>query len=339
MCTGHHLQLMVMLYSARHGNLASVKSFSGALRSHRLNTSHTGAVCKICNSWGSSADSYDFMQILVWSEATFETGSPDSCAKFDHQTNAAHMKIVNTFLRPASCLMLIAFLVVVFPTCTPVNAQNVSNDQGSYGDDQHDPDFPAMKRFNAGLMATYADIAPPPAVIGDLTYRFNRRFAAGLLAGTTGAQSLTGLKFNALLYKKNDFKLFYRMIAVYYPGRRGEYLFDDTDRRIIPWILSMATLDGQLRSASGVRYSLGIGLLETHCAESMRKFLFGKADERKIMPVDLFHTFQTSASIPISQNFTLRPELVVIMKNGQLIPSGKFKVFPINPFIKVIYSF
>lgn len=249
------------------------------------------------------------------------------------------MKTTSIFFRPASWAMLTASLLLIFASSKNANGQNVINEQRAYAENQHDPDFPAVKQFNAGVMATYTDIAPPPAIIGDVTYRLNRRFAAGILGGTTGAQSLAGLKLNAILYNKSKFTLMYRMLAVYYPGRRGQYLFDDSDKLIIPWILSMATIDGQFRSARGIRYSLGIGILETHCAESMRKFLFGRADERKIMPVELFHTFQTSASIPLSSRFTLKPEVVLIMKKGQLITKGEFKVFPINPFIKVIYSF
>ena len=248
------------------------------------------------------------------------------------------MKTIVRFFQATAFTTLAPACVLMLTLPLHVNAQSViSGDR--FNANHHDPDFPSLKQFNAGVMATYTNIAPPPAIIGDVTYRINQRLAVGLLGGTTGAQSLAGLKLNAVIYEKSQFKVFSRVIAVYYPGRRGQYLFDNTDKIIIPWILSMATIDAQLKTAGGVRWSVGVGVVETHCAESMKKFFFGRGEESRIMPVELFHTVQASASIPLSNKLTLRPEIILMMRKWALIPTGQFKVFPVNPFLKVVYAF
>lgn len=218
-------------------------------------------------------------------------------------------------------------------------AQYFANTRQDHEKNQHDSNFPARKKFNAGIMATYTNIAPPPAVIADATYGLNNRLSFGVMAGSTGTQSLAGLKFNAVLIEKNDFRMLYRMVIVYYPGRKGEYLFDHTEKRIIPWMLSMAALDAEWKTSKGIRWSIGMGVLETHCIIGMKRFFWGSGDEKKIMPFEFFHTLQGSVSIPVSRRLTFRPEVIAVMKDAKLIRTGDFKVFPINPFLKLIYTF
>ena len=119
-----------------------------------------------------------------------------------------------------------------------VSAQMVPT-RGGDPDGQHDPDFPGRKRFNAGVMTTYSPITPPPAIVGDITYGISRRFSLGVLGGTTGAQSLAGLKINSVLLQHNNFRLMSRLVIIYYPGREGQYLFDRSEKSIMPWMLSI----------------------------------------------------------------------------------------------------
>jgi hypothetical protein len=203
----------------------------------------------------------------------------------------------------------------------------------------HDPEFPGKQKFNAGVMTTYTSLTPPPAIVGDVTYGISRKFSVGVIAGTTGAQSLAGLKLNSTLLQRNNFRVVYRMVILYYPGRDGQYLFDRSDKFIMPWMLSMGAVNAEWKTNKGIRWSMGIGMLETHCVEGMKKYFWGAGDEKKISPFQLFHTYHGSVSIPVSERLTFRPEVIVVTKDGHLIKTGDFKVFPINPFLKLIYTF
>ena len=226
---------------------------------------------------------------------------------------------------------MVLLLSVFFST---VNAQVIPNRVNF-----NDPNFPSKRKFNAGVLATYTGIVPPPAIVGDVTYGVSSKIAVGVLGGTTGALALAGLKLNATLIRKNNFKVMYRMITIYYPERKGKFLFDRKDKFVMPWMLSMGAIDGEWVSKNGTRYSLGVGMLETHCIEGMKKYFWGHSDEKKVMPFEIFNTAQASVSIPVSKKLTLRPEIITVMKGTTLIKRGEFKVFPINPYLKLIYTF
>lgn len=258
--------------------------------------------------------------------------------KFDLSMNLKHMKNNTAYIFAPKEIRSCLLIIILILSLVHVRAQNDLS-QSLRSKNQHDPELPGRKNFNAGVLTTYTNIAPPPAIIGDINYGINSRMSVGLMAGTTGAQSLAGLKFNAEILQRNDFRMLYRMIIVYYPGRRGEYLFDKSEKRIIPWMLSMAVVDAEWRTTKGIRWSVGMGLLETHCIVGMKKFFFGSGDEEKIMPFEFFHTVQGSVSIPVSRRLTLRPEVFVVMRNAQLIRTGEARVFPVNPFLKLIHTF
>lgn len=202
----------------------------------------------------------------------------------------------------------------------------------------YDPDFPERKRFNVGTMVTYSNLTPPPAIVGEVTYGFSRKFSAGILAGTTGTQILTGVKLNTVLFRNNSFSLMNRIVILYYPGRSGRFLFDTSHANIMPWMLSMATLDATYLSKNGTRWLLGVGVLETHCVEGMKDFFFGSSEERFLVPFEFFHTVQTSVSIPVSKRWLIGPDIIFIMQKGSLIRQGEFRVFPIHPFARVVYK-
>jgi hypothetical protein len=202
-----------------------------------------------------------------------------------------------------------------------------------------DPNFPKAGGFNAGVLTTYTNATPPPAIIADVTYGVSRKFGVGILGGTTGALALVGIKVNATLLDKNRFKINSRTVIVYYPERNGKFLFDRSQREVMPWILSMTVVDGELQTKKGNRYSLGIGFLETHCVEGMKKYFWGTSEEAKVVPFELFQTIQGSVSLPVSKKLAFRPEVILIMKDFRPIKSDVFRVSPINPYLKFIYTF
>lgn len=237
-------------------------------------------------------------------------------------------------------LSIMVSMAVIQLTLTPrsvIAQQTVVGHKVS--ENRHDPDFPGRKEFNAGVMTTYSNISPPPAILVDVTYGVRDRFSVGVIGGTTGAQSLAGVKLNAGIMQHGDFRMNYRMVIIYYPGRNGEYLFDHSDQHIVPWMLSMAVIDAEWRTSRGIRWSVGMGLLETHCVEGMKRFFNKTVDESRTMPFEFFHTVQGSASFPVSNRLTIRPEVFLVMKDARLVRSGDFKVHPVNPFIKLIYTF
>lgn len=233
-------------------------------------------------------------------------------------------------------MVMLAIQLVLIPV--KVNAQYIEAGK-KLSANRHDPDFPGKRNFNAGVITTYSNISPPPAILADVTYGIKDRFSIGVVAGTTGAQSLAGLKVNAVLMQRMNFRMNYRMVIIYYPGRDGQYLFDRTDKRIIPWMLSMGVIDAEWRTSKGIRWTLGMGVLETHCVEGMKRFFNKSVDETRTMPFEFFQTVQGSVSIPVSNKLTFRPEVFLVMKDAQLIRSGEFKVHPVNPFLKLIYTF
>lgn len=241
---------------------------------------------------------------------------------------------------PRNAAKLVSFfafwLSILFLCSTPANGQG-SRPAAFH----HDPNFPSAGRINAGLMTTYAGIVPPPAVVGDVTYGVSDRIGLGVLGGTTGALALAGVKFNARLIQLKRFQVTYRMVVIYYPPRHGRFLFDRTPKHVMPWMLSMGVLDAEWRFQSGIRISFGTGLLETHCIEGMRKYLTGRGDAEhgEESPFDVFNTLQGSVSIPVSKKLILRPEVITVLKGGALVERGAFKVFPVNPYMKFIYSF
>lgn len=252
------------------------------------------------------------------------------------------MKNTENNSRPVRVTMVLSVLwIAILHMCVIMvaHAQFAINGRQINGENQHDVDFPGRRKFNAGVMSTYTPITPPPALVGDVTYGISERLSFGVLGGTTGAQSLAGVKMNSVLFQRNNFQVIYRMVIIYYPGREGRYMFDKSEKSIMPWMLSMAVLDAAWKTKKGIRWSLGMGLLETHCVEGVKQYFWGVSDQEKVSPFEVFHTLQGSVSIPLSKKLTFRPEIIAVMKNAHLIRTGEFKVFPINPFLKVIYTF
>lgn len=245
------------------------------------------------------------------------------------QLTTRHLRVHLTFF-----LFMLMLLMVLF--LKNASAQTVEQTL-------NDPYFPRKGKFNAGLITTYTGKVPPPVLIGDVTYGFSNKFSLGIVGGTTGALALYGFKLNALVLQRNNFRVLYRMTSIYYPERHGKFLFDRVDKHVMPWMLSMGLMDAEWRTEKGIRWSLGMGLLETHCIDGMMNLIFNRKpspeEEEEELEFEVFNTLQGSVSIPLSKKFTLRPEVIAIMKGTQFINGGEHKVGPLNIYVSVVYSF
>ncbi len=203
-----------------------------------------------------------------------------------------------------------------------------------------DPFFPAKGKFNTGLLTTYTGKTPPPVLIMDLTYGISRKTAMGVVGGTTGTLALMGIKLNTVLYEYNNFRAVFKMNMIYYPGRDGTFLFDREIKHVMPWMFTSGIVNAEWKTKKNIRWSVGMGALETHCIDGMINFIQGTVEKegKEDLPFEIFTTGYAGVSIPLSHRLTLRPEVILIMKDFQLIPSNQFKVSPFNPYINLTYT-
>ncbi len=202
-----------------------------------------------------------------------------------------------------------------------------------------DPFFPAKGKFNTSLLTTYTGTTPPPVLIADITYGISRKTAMGFVGGTIGSLALMGIKLNTVLYEHNNFRAVFKMNMIYYPGRDGTFLFDREIKHVMPWMFTLGIVNAEWKTKKNIRWSVGMGALETHCIDGMINFIQGtvEKDDDEDLPFEIFTTGYAGVSIPLSGRLTLRPEVVLIMKDFQLIPSHHFKVSPFNPYISLTY--
>ena len=240
------------------------------------------------------------------------------------------MKIINTFI-----LCAVAHVAL-------------SQQSRFAGQNMNDPNYPAKGRFNAGILTTYSSKTPPPVLIGTVTYGISNKFSMGIVSGTTGNLAVYGIKLNAVLLQRNSFRMAFRMFSAYYPERNGKFLFDRKDLHVMPWMLSMGVVDAEWRTNKGIRWALGVGMLETHCIDGMKRWFSNlghhrqgsEIEEEGDLPFETFTSLQAGVSIPISKKLTFHPEVFTVFKGGKLIKSGEHRVgFPIIATVTLTYSF
>lgn len=205
---------------------------------------------------------------------------------------------------------------------------------------QNDPIFPVPGKFNTGIISTYTG-NPAPVAIMDLTYGISKKVSLGIVGGTTGELALAGLRVNARLFQKENFRGVFRMNAIYYPGRDGKFLFDKSIQHVMPWMFTMGIADAEWKTKGGTRWSVGIGYLETHCIDGMMKFFhLIKGDDGDDAAFNLYNVMHGGVSIPIGKKLFLRPEIVVVMRGIQpIVKTTDSKVSPYNPYIQLVYTF
>lgn len=201
----------------------------------------------------------------------------------------------------------------------------------------HDGLLPGKGRFNTGFITTYTG-KPGPVFIADVTYGVSQRTSVGLVGGTTGMLALVGARLNSAIYEKDRFRALFQFNGIYYPERNGAFLFDREEKHVTAWMFSLAIVDAEWRTQSGVRIALGAGALETHCIPGMMNWL-RQTGEGGPLPFKVFTAAHIGAAIPLSSRITLRPEVVTVMQGLALVEPEKFMVEPINPYINLVYSF
>ncbi len=203
-----------------------------------------------------------------------------------------------------------------------------------------DPYFPGRHKFSVGFITTYrGSSVPAPVMIGDVTYGISRRFSLGVVGGTTGTLSLAAVKLAANIYEYKKFRLLYRMSMIYYPERKGTFLFDQSNQNVMPWMLTMGLVDGEWKMKNGLRWSIGMGLIETHCIDGMMNFFLGEKSDEDDLPFEFFNTLQTSVSIPLSRKFVLRPEAIMVFQGTRFVSGDDHKVGPLNIYLNLVYNF
>jgi len=211
----------------------------------------------------------------------------------------------------------------------------------------NDPNLPRKRGFNVGAIVTYSTATPPPAVIVDVTYGISKKTAIGITGGTTGALALYGIKFNTLIAGSDTKRLLFRFLSVYYPERDGRFMFDRKSKYVMPWFLTMAVVDGEIKFRNKMRVNLGIGIMENHCRDDMRMWFDPDHDHHDMHDgelegslIDIFTTVQTGVSAPLSTRLTLKLEAIAVFYHARLIEKEEFKVtFPVNPFLNLVYAF
>ena len=205
----------------------------------------------------------------------------------------------------------------------------------------NDPLFPRVRKFNAGIISTYTG-NPPPVAIVDLTYGLSKKVSIGIVGGTTGQLALAGLRVNAILFQKENFRTLFRWNAIYYPGRDGKFLFDNSTQHVMPWMFTMGVADAEWKTKNGTRWSIGFGYLETHCIDGMMKLMHLSNDDdgKDDLPLQFYNVLHGGVSIPMTKRIFIRPEVVVVMRGFEVIQKTKeSKVSPINPYINLVYTF
>ncbi|CAN5615258.1 hypothetical protein BH10BAC4_BH10BAC4_16520 [soil metagenome] len=205
----------------------------------------------------------------------------------------------------------------------------------------NDPYFPTKRTFNAGFYTTYRGTAiAAPVMIGEIVYGVSDRVSLSVVAGTTGTLGLLGIRMAAALHQQNNFRLLLRVSSVYYPERRGTFLFDKSNQTVMPWMLSMGFIDAEWRMKNGLRWAIGAGALETHCVNGMMNLLSGgKWHQDAVLALEVFNTVQTSLSVPLSSRLTLRPEVIAAFKGMKLVTDDKYKVGPLTIYLNLVYQF
>ena len=206
----------------------------------------------------------------------------------------------------------------------------------------NDPLFPSKGRSAIGLV-TSIPINLLPIAIVEFNHGVSDRFSLGLIGGTTGVLALYGVKINVLLLQREKFRMYFRMPIIYYPERKGTFLFDKEHKEIEPWMLSSSAVNAEWETEKGLKWSLGIGIIETFCFNM--KGIFKKEIDILETPTMLkvFNTFNGSVFIPFRERWMFQLEIIAVMNGFKLARKSESPRFrsgsPINPLFTFSYSF
>ena len=101
----------------------------------------------------------------------------------------------------------------------------------------------------------------PYIAIGEYAYGFTDRFSVGVLVGVTPSIPGYGLRLNTILYKNGNSRVYARVPLLYYPQTKG--LGGE------PWLLTWPVVNYEKTFESGLRFSVGGGIVAAACVNDM----------------------------------------------------------------------
>ena len=158
--------------------------------------------------------------------------------------------------------------------------------------------------------------------IAEYSYGFSDKFSAGVIVGTTPVVPGYGVRFRGVIYQPSEtFRVYARVPAFYYPSTKelgGE-----------PWLLTWPVLNAEWKLKSGVRLSVGTGIVVAACLHS----LLGHSDEGEGFMGGVWNTFQTGIAVPLSRKIMFQAEVSAVFSGLKIAKKNDWVGGP--PFILV----
>ena len=243
--------------------------------------------------------------------------------------------------------VLIVMLSVTLINSNIMSGQDVLSSSEEYKQELNDQIevvndhlFPSKGRSAIGFI-TSIPLKKLPIAVVEFTHGVSNRFSIGLIGGTTGVLALYGVRINALLLQREKFRMYFRMPIIYYPERKGTFLFDKEHKEVEPWMLSSSAVNAEWETEKGLKWSLGIGIVETFCFSI--KGIFKKEIDVHETPgmLRVFNTFNGSVSIPFCERWMFQLEIIAVMNGFKLSQKNDFGSSvgsPIKPLFTISYS-
>ena len=171
--------------------------------------------------------------------------------------------------------------------------------------------FPGKNKFQA----TISTGIPYVALI-EGTYGITRRFAAGIIVGTTPNVIGYGIRLRAQLYQPNEnFRVYFRMPVFYYASTKN---FGNE-----PWMLSWPVITTEWKIKDLVMLSFGAGVVEAHCIDALLAGM-NHHDEPMDMGFEggFWNTFNAGIAWPISKGLTIQTETSIVLEGWEIAGSN-----------------
>lgn len=177
----------------------------------------------------------------------------------------------------------------------------------------------------------------PYASVGEYTYGFSNRFAAGVFFGYTPVNHGYGLRIKGVLAEPaENFRINLKTTIIYYPFTK----FGDGDA----WVLGWQTANAEWKLNNGSRLWLGAGILGVSCMDDLfpsKNTLMKKPEGEGAMEMaGVFNTFQFGYSKPVSNHSSIVIEIAPVMEGFKLkSKSGFLDAFPVIVTAGFTHSF
>jgi len=178
----------------------------------------------------------------------------------------------------------------------------------------------------------------PYAAVGEYTYGFSDRFAAGLFFGYTPVNHGYGFRIKGVITEPAaNFRVTLKTTIIYYPFME----FGEGD----PWALGWQAANAEWKLNNGSRLWVGAGILGVSCIDDLfpsKKMMHKKheGEEEEMEMEGVFNTFQFGYSKPISKHSSIVIEVAPVMEGFKLkSKSGFLDAFPVIVTAGFTHSF